>query len=166
MNGYLTKSSFLLPLTASQVAFAITAINCVQDDTIILTYSKRPKGNDIYDDDIMKIAYLLRDEMAEFDDKSEDYSMPFDYEVNDKGLRIFGNPHINIHIAAYFCHLILKHFDSDDYVAINSAFLCADDKLDEFAGYAIFITKDKLRSISTTFWINDMIFKHENNIIM
>ena len=155
MANYYTEASFILPLTSEQQEFAFNVLDCIQDKKIDLLKKHKNAKAKSYDRSI----YSLAKKFAKVNDEYEqgDDTLGFDVEPNEDGIWISHDESINTENAAFFCHLILKHFDSNDYVAIQASNTCSKPRLDAFGGHAAFVTKKGIRWISTFEWIQKQI---------
>lgn len=156
MSNCYTHASFIIPLTSEQKDFAVRVIECFEDDAIDLRKNHKTKEAKAYDNDVYRMAKKLA---KNIDDYEPDWALKgFDYDTDEsEGLKISHDEHINTDNAAYFAHLILKHFNSDKYVCIDAAHICDKAIVDHFGGTALFVTKKGVNWMSTSNWLERQV---------
>ena len=158
MANFYTKASFVLPLTSEQADFALEVLNCITDAELDFTKKHKNKAGKAYDNDVYRLAKKFAKTCDDF--IQGEFYLGFEYEKFDndpKGIWISSDESIDTGEAAEFCHLILKHFDSDDYVSIEAAHTCSKLRLDAFGGHAAFVTKKGIKYFSTFEWIGRQV---------
>lgn len=159
MASYYTKSAFELELNQEEKAFALQVLTCAKDNDVKFRKSHKTAHERTYPSEVYRIAKKF---VASFDelDESEDFYLPFEFCATEDGILFSHDENINTYAAATFCHLILKHFSSDNYVCIEAAHTCSSDRTDGFGGHAAFITKKGIKWMSTRQWMHKNIVKH------
>lgn len=161
MANYYTEASFILPLTSEQLTFAFNVLECVQDDEIDLRKKHKTTKARSYDSSVYSVAKKFAKSNNDYE--ADYFSLGFDFSSIEEGLWISYEENINTERAALFCHLILKHFDSNNHVAISASHTCSKPRLDAFGGHAAFVTKKGVKWMSTDCWLNSQINRFQSS---
>ena len=162
MANYYTEVSFILPLTSEQLSFAINVLDCIQDDEIDLRKKQKTAKARSYDSSVYSVAKRFA---KSHNDYGADYfTLGFSFSSIGDGLWISYEENIDTESAALFCHLILKHFDSNNHIAISASHTCSRPLLDAFGGHAAFVTKKGVKWMSTNYWLNSQIDRFQSSI--
>lgn len=158
MANYYTNAAIEFKLTLKQKNFALKVLECAEDEEVDFTTSRKTLHESTYPNDVYRIAKKLVKSLHDY--APGDVYLPFDYMDVGDSIHISHDETIDTQAVATFCHLILKHFDSDAYVCIEAAFTCSSPRPDGFGGEAAFITKKGVKWMSTGYWMQKNIAKH------
>ncbi|MFV7771678.1 hypothetical protein [Shewanella marisflavi] len=152
MSTYTTQAYFLLPLSESQVNFALSVLNCIQDRKLDFEDRRSAKTTSRYGADCYNIAKQLYTKHEDAFDY-EERKLTFDVDVESDGLWISHDETLHSEAVAQFCRLILKHFDLDTYVLIQAARTADVVRPGAFGGHAAFVTKKGIKWMCTEKWL-------------
>lgn len=158
MANYYTQAAFELTLTLEQKTFALQVLECAQDELVDFSKPQKNRHGRAYPNDVYRVAKKFVKCLDEYE--TGNVNLPFIYTDTGNSIYFSHDENINTLAAATFCHLILKHFNSDDYVCIEAAHTCSSNRTDGFGGHAAFITKKGVKWMSTGHWMHKNIAKH------
>ncbi|MBO1897542.1 hypothetical protein HNW13_017535 [Shewanella sp. BF02_Schw] len=159
MANSITKSCFTLPITEEQAYFAINVIDCAEHQSI--NFNKPYKTATSFVNcrtDVFKLAKKLVMSVGGY--VQGEVRLGFEYVYIGGSFRIYHNETINLTNAAQFVHIILKHFESDEFVLINAAETCNIPVVGKFGGNAAFVTKKEVKWMSTHNWLQTQANRH------
>lgn len=159
MANYYTKAALEFTLPLEQKTFALQVLECVEDEKVDFTKSRKTMHESAYPNDVYRIAKKFIKSLDDYEPGN--VYLPFDYMDAGDCIHIAHDENINTESAATFCHLILKHFNSDSYVCIEAAHTCSKPRADGFGGHAAFITKKGVKWMSTGYWMHKNIARHK-----
>ena len=162
MANYYTRASFLLPLKEPQITFALSVIDCALDENLDFTKRHKTKAAKAYNPSVFSIAKKMARNQSDYDQGG--FYLDFSFSVESNGILIFHDESIDTCKAALFCHVILKHFDSNEAVLLNAAHTCSSARPDGFGGEAAFITKNNIRWMSTDYWLTRKLSAHQASL--
>ena len=84
----------------------------------------------------------------------------FEFVYVGGSFRIYHRETINLVNAAQFAHIILNHFESDEFVLINAAETSNIPAVGQFGGNAAFVTKKGIKWMSTQNWLQTQAERH------
>lgn len=159
MSNNYSQSSFLLPLDKQeQISFAKAVIECVEDEDIDFNEETKTEAEKAYDNAVFEIAKEIA--LSDSNYAPGGVSLGFVASFEEEGVHIYHDENIDIENAALFSHLILKHFNSENYATLAAAFTCDRPRLNEFGGAAAFITAKGINWMSTFSWVQSQIEQH------
>ena len=159
MANYYTKAALELTLPLEQKIFALQVLECAEDENVDFTKSRKTAHEAAYPNDVYRLAKRFVKSLDDYEPGN--VYLPFEYVDTGDSIHIAHDENINTEAAATFCYLILKYFDSDDYVCIEAAHTCSSPRADGFGGHAAFITKKGGKWMSTGHWMHRIIAKHQ-----
>lgn len=158
MASYFTKAAIEFKLALEQKIFALQVLECAEDEKVDFTKSRKTRHESAYPNDVYRIAKKFVKSLHDYN--PGDVYLPFEYRDTGDSIHIAHDETMNTQAVATFCHLILKHFDSDEYVRLEAAYTCSSPRPDGFGGEAAFITKKGVKWMSTGYWMLKNIDKH------
>lgn len=161
MADFYTQGSFILKLNNIEQAFAMSVIDCVQDEEIDLTKTHKTVAAKAYDAEVYRAAKKLASTIDDYEFR--EYCLGFDIAQETEGLWFSDWDCFNGYNAANFIHIVLKHFDKPDIVCFELAHTCSKLRLDSFSGEAWCITKKTIRNMNTGQWLSQQIKRNQKN---